>query len=177
MNKYIKGCGIFILLIIITGSIILGGKIPFKDQMPIYDGLRNTSSIIFAVMGAWIALLYPSMLSKAFGKQPYEQKTSDIDDIKKLFRPLVYSTIILMIVIVMSFIVPLAKQINALVTYKEIFRTISFTIISTLSCMQLWSLIITLTPSDSIKDDLDKLKQREELLKRMRPGKQANVKK
>ncbi|TVL35309.1 hypothetical protein [Shewanella xiamenensis] len=171
MNIYIKIVGIIIFICLVLASLILGRHIPFAEQIPIYDGLRNTSSIIFAVMGAWIALLYPSKLSKAFGKKAYDEKEDDIEQINRLFRPLIYSTFILMVVISVSFIVPLAKQINYFIQYKEFFRAISFAIIGSLTFIQFWSLILTLIPGDSIKDDLEEVKQREEMLNRMRPGK------
>lgn len=176
MNIYMKIVGAIIYIGVIIISIYFGKYIPFKEQMPIYDGLRNTSSIIFAVMGAWIALLYPSKLSKAFGKKAYDDKKDDIEQINRLFRPLIYSTMILMVVISMSFFVPLIKQINYLHQYKEIFRSLSFAIIGSLTFVQFWSLILTLTPGDSIKDDLDEVKQREEMLNRMRPGKKSTNK-
>jgi hypothetical protein len=152
----------------------LGSGISFKEQMPIYDGLRNTSAIIFAVMGAWIALLYPNKLSQAFGKKPYKEKAEDIEEINRLFRPMIYSTTILMVVIAMSFIVPLAKQISYLHQYKEVFRAISFGSIAFLTLLQFWSLILTLVPGDSIKDDLDEIRAREEMLERMKPNRKKH---
>jgi uncharacterized membrane protein len=149
---------------------IVGRGISFNEQAPIYDELRNTSAIIFAVMGAWIALLYPGKLSQAFGKKPYKEKANDIDQINRLFRPMIYSTVILMVVIGVSFAAPLAKQITYLHAYKEIFRAVSFGAIACLTLLQFWSLILTLVPGDTIKDDLESIKSREELLERMKPG-------
>lgn len=174
MNTFFKIVCVVILFFMIGGSFWLGGGIPFKEQMPIYDGLRSTSAIIFAVMGAWIALLYPRKLSQVFGNKTSNEGQIEADQIKRLFRPMIYSTVILMVVIGMSFFVPLAKQIPALCQYKEIFRAGSFALIGALTCIQLWSLIITLLPGDQIKDDLDQIQQREEMLDRMRPGKRNN---
>lgn len=170
MNKNIRLLFVVASACIIISSVFFGGKISFNEQMPIYDGLRNTSAIIFAVMGAWIALLYPGKLSQAFGQKPYKEKANDIDQINKLFRPMIYSTVILMVVIGMSFAVPLAKQITYFHPHKEIFRSISFGAIAFLTLLQFWSIILTLVPGDTVKDDLDDIKSREEMLERMRPG-------
>jgi len=170
MNNYFKFLAISLLLVIIGSSLWLGGGIPFSEQMPIYDGLRTTSAIIFAVMGAWIALLYPSTLSKAFGKKPFEEKSDDIEQINRLFKPMLYSTGVLITVIGVAFIVPLAKQIEFLHLYKEFFRAISFSVIGALTYIQFWSLILSLIPSDSIKDDLDGINKRNEMIERMKPG-------
>lgn len=169
MNNSIRMLFIALAVGLIIFSVIFGGKVTFNEQMPIYDGLRNTSAIIFAVMGAWIALLYPGKLSQAFGKKPYKEKADDIEQINRLFRPMIYSTIILMVVIGVSFAVPLAKQIDYLYQYKEIFRAVSFGTIAFLTLLQFWSIILTLVPGDTIKDDLDDIRSREEMLERMKP--------
>jgi len=170
MNNKIRLLFILSAGSVIIASVVLGGGITFKEQMTIYDGLRNTSAIIFAVMGAWIALLYPGKLSQAFGRKPYKEKANEIDQINRLFRPMIYSTIILMVVIGVSLIVPLAKQVSYLHAYKEHFRAISFGTIASLTLLQFWSIILTLVPGDTIKDDLDDIKSREEMLERMKPG-------
>lgn len=170
MSIYFKAFGYVTLALIIVISLLFGGNIPFKEQLPIYDGLRNTSAIIFAVMGAWISLIYPNKLSSAFSKKTYQDKSSEIEEIKRLFKPMIYSTAILMVVICMSFIVPLAKQSTLLLIHKELFRALSFSTISALSIIQLWSLILTLLPGDSIKDNLDEIKAREDVIERMRPS-------
>lgn len=169
MNRNIRLLFIVAAVGIIVSSVVLGRNITFNEQMPIYDGLRNTSAIIFAVMGAWIALLYPGKLSQAFGQKPYTEKTNDIDQINRLFRPMIYSTVILMVVIGVSFAVPLAKQIAYLHPYKEVFRSVSFGAIAFLTILQFWSIMLTLVPGDTIKDDLDNIKSRAEMLERMRP--------
>src|SRR5690625_7087270 len=71
MNNSIRMLFIALAVGLIIFSVIFGGKVTFNEQMPIYDGLRNTSAIIFAVMGAWIALLYP-------GKLRSEEHTSEL---------------------------------------------------------------------------------------------------
>lgn len=170
MNIYLKIALGIIVTIIIVLSIVLGKGISFSEQMPIYEGLRNTSAIIFAVMGAWIALLYPGKLSQVFGRKPYDEKKKDVDDINRLFKPLIYSTIILIVVVGVSFIVPLGKQISYLHQYKDIFRSISFGSIATLTILQFWSLILTLVPGDEIKDSVDDAREQEKILERMKPN-------
>ncbi len=174
MNRIIRLLFVVATVGIITSSVVLGRNIAFNEQIPIYDGLRNTSAIIFAVMGAWIALLYPGKLSQAFGQKPYKEKAGDIDQINRLFRPMIYSTVILMVVIGVSFVVPLAKQIDYLHPYKEVFRSVSFGVIAFLTLLQFWSIMLTLVPGDTIKDDLDDIKSRAELLERMRPGRKKH---
>lgn len=173
MSIYLKLVLSLLVAITVVFSFVLGRGISFSEQMPIYDGLRNTSAIIFAVMGAWIALIYPRKLSQAFGRKPYDEKKKDIDDINRLFKPMVYSTIILIIVVGMAFIVPLGKQISSLHPYKDIFRSISFGSIAALTILQFWSLILTLVPSDEIKDSVDDVREREKILERMKSNRKS----
>lgn len=168
--------GATVILALIVGSIWFGREIAFTEQMPIYEGLRTTSSIIFAVSGAWITILYPEKLSKAFGKKVFSEPEEDLGQINKLFKPLLYSTVVLAFVIIVSFIVPLARHIAILLQYKEIFRSISFCIIGILTCLQLWSLILTIIPTDLIKDDLDGARARQQMLNNMRPGGKGRIK-
>lgn len=174
MSIYLKIILGAMVAITVVLSIVLGKGISFSEQMPIYEGLRNTSAIIFAVMGAWIALLYPSKLSQAFGRKPYDEKKKDIDDINRLFKPLIYSTIILIVVVGISFIVPLGKQISYLHQYKDIFRSISFGSIAILTILQFWSLILTLVPGDEIKDSVDDVREREKILERMKSNRKKH---
>jgi len=173
MSIYFKLVLGLVAISVVVVSVVLGKGISFNEQMPIYEGLRNTSAIIFAVMGAWIALLYPSKLSQAFGKKPYSDKVKDIEAINRLFKPMIYSTIILAVVVGMSFLVPLAKQIEYLYQYKGVFRSISFGSIAALTILQFWSLILTLVPGDEIKDSVDDIREREKILDRMKPNRKS----
>lgn len=169
MSIYTKWGLWLLFLIVISVAFYFGNKVPFSEQMPIYDGLRNTSAIIFAVMGAWLALIYPSKLEKAFGKSSAEYEPEELEQINRLFKPMIYSTVVLMVVITMAFIVPLAKQVPVLVENKCLFRALSFSMIGGLTFLQFWSLILTLIPGDSIKDDIEGRNRRKEMIDRMAP--------
>ncbi len=156
-------------IIIVGISIVYGGGVAFSEQMPIYDGLKVTSSIIFGVMGAWIALVYPSKLALVFGDNPFAEKKQAIEEIKLLFKPMIYSTMILIVIIFMSFFVPLARQIVYLQQYKECFRALSFGFLAFLSLLQLWSLVLTLIPGATLKRDVDSVHERGEMIDRMKP--------
>lgn len=64
--KIIKYLAIFIFLILIPVYLIFmyGKNVPYSDQKDILDSLKDTASIIFAILGAWIAVIYPKELQK-----------------------------------------------------------------------------------------------------------------
>ncbi|WP_316154691.1 hypothetical protein [Cupriavidus sp. BIC8F] len=49
-----------------VGGYVYGRNIPFAQQWPLFEALRNTASIIFAVVGAWLAIIYPERLKLTF---------------------------------------------------------------------------------------------------------------
>lgn len=53
--------GIFLMVVLIF-SAYFGKNVPFSSQWPLYEALRTTASIIFAVVGAWFAIIYPERL-------------------------------------------------------------------------------------------------------------------
>ncbi|BBO72700.1 hypothetical protein DSCW_01170 [Desulfosarcina widdelii] len=157
------------LLTIISGIgfFYYGKNIPFSEQWILYEALRNTSAIIFGVMGAWLAILYPSGLLNIFGKKENMPDTNTSKNVKKFFPPIVYSTLILSYVLMAGVIAPLLKTIPILMNYKDILRGLSYSIIGMLTLVQLWALILTLVPSYILHRKLDHHESKEAQRKRM----------
>ena len=165
----------FILLALLAIAIgyffyIFGGNVTYAEQWPIYEGLRNTSSIIFAVMGAWLAILYPSKLAMIFEKKDGIYKINEIQEVRRLIAPLIYSTLVLAFVMIVALITPIAKQFEYVIIHKKTFQGISFVTLGLLTLIQLWSLILSLIPNDCIKQDLDTIQNRGEIIEKMRPN-------
>ena len=59
---------IFFLAFIIFLPIIwfFGKDVPYQDLSDIFDSLKDTAAIIFAILGAWIAVIYPKDLKAIF---------------------------------------------------------------------------------------------------------------
>lgn len=170
MNKHLRFSLLSISAVVVCLSIVYGSGVPIKEQLVIFEGLRTTAAIVFAVMGAWIAILYPGKLANAFDSKPQKDRRAELLQINRLFRPMIYSTFILLVVTAIPFSAVLAKQIVFLAVYKEFMRTLSFTIAGTLVLLQLWSIILTLIPGDTVKEDLTALKTRKDFLERIKPG-------
>jgi len=127
-----------------------GRGIPYSEQWVLYEALRNTASIIFGVMGAWLAIVYPEALENVI-----KGKTKSGSEVySKLLEPLIYSTIILILVLVIGIISPIAKQINFFASHASVLRGISFSILSILTILQIWSLILTLLPADMTQREI-----------------------
>ncbi|MGP3174460.1 hypothetical protein ACTVOO_14340 [Serratia bockelmannii] len=141
--------GIIITLIIIF-SAYLGKNVPFANQWPLYEALRTTASIIFAVVGAWFAIIYPERLKKSF-RGGGTTSDSNGRGITRLFTPIVHSTAILATVLVIGVAAPLIKQLDFVIENKAIFRGLSYAILVFLTLWQLVTVLYSLIGPDMVK--------------------------
>jgi hypothetical protein len=143
--KFISAISIFILFF------YYGQNVPFEKQWPLYDGLRNTSAIIFGVMGAWIALIYPQALLSL------STRNHNSENVKKLLSPLIYSAVILAFVLVVGITAPILSQIPLFINNYRVVRGLSYSLLGYLTIFQLWTVILTLLPADLVKQNIDQI--------------------
>lgn len=146
---------VFAVLLISFASYYYGRFIEFAVQWPLYEALRTTASIIFAVIGAWLAIIYPERLRFAFG-QSLKNNDNKPMNMGKLLSPAIHSTFILSIVLIVGIVAPILKQIDFLLNHKELFRGLSYVLLVSLTLWQLITIILTLVPADLIKRHSDK---------------------
>lgn len=126
----------------------VGGKIAFEKQWPLYEALRSTASIIFAVVGAWLAIIYPDRLKLSFGeKQDSEASKKSPARLKVLFIPAVHSTIILVILLIFGVIAPIAKEITFFSENIELSRKLSFILLTVLTIYQAVIVVLAILPA------------------------------
>lgn len=132
-----------------------GKNVPFEKQWPLFESLRTTASIIFAVVGAWIAIVYPERLKLSFGEKGGVAEGS-AGTMAKLFSPIVHSTLILCMILVVGIVAPILKTFSSLLEYREELRGISYGLLVTLTLWQLWTIILTLIPADIVRAAADR---------------------
>lgn len=132
-----------------------GRYIPFEKQWPLFEALRNTASIIFAVVGAWLAIIYPERLRMSFGKRPNGKDTKSSESMKLLMTPAIHSTFILAILLMIGVAAPIAKQIPQLLPHAEFLRGVSFFVLCLLTVWQIAIVLLTLYPGEVVQDSLD----------------------
>jgi type II secretory pathway component PulF len=124
-------------------------------------------------MGAWIALIYPDALSQILGESHNSYETEDenkVKEVKKLFSPLIYSTFILMFVLLIGIFAPVFKQIPLLMNNRDLMRGISYVFLGILTLCQLWTVLLTLIPADFVKQNLDYLHEKQKVRRRLLSG-------
>lgn len=131
-------------VILIAGACVYGNEIPFGQQWPLYEALRNTAAIIFAVVGAWLAIIYPERLKLSFGEKAKDKSSSG--NLRLLLAPAVHSTIILVILLTVGVIAPIVKRIPYALEHLEFFRAASFVLLVVLTLWQVLIVIIAIVP-------------------------------
>ncbi|AUO21164.1 MULTISPECIES: hypothetical protein [unclassified Pseudomonas] len=145
----------FICSIAIVGLAFWQGRsVPFQEQWPLFEALRATASIIFAVVGAWLAIIYPDRLKISFRKGEPSKPTNG-SGMARLFTPIVHSTAILCVVLLIGIIAPLLKRFDFLIEHVEVMRSLSYGSLATLTLWQLWTVVLSLVPADIIKTKAD----------------------
>lgn len=145
-------------------ALIYGRNIRFSEQWPLFEALRNTAAIIFAVIGAWAAIIYPERLKIAFEENGKVEKTSRSKGIEMLMTPIFHSTLLLAIILLVGILAPVVKQFDFVSKWVSLFRGFSFFILSALTLWQIFIVIKTLFPAEVILST----SQREDLREKIR---------
>lgn len=141
-------------IVSIVGSLAIGGvcayfgsSIPFRDQWPLYEALRSTSSIIFAVIGAWLTILYPDAIKKVFIR--HSKFTGEgVESIELLVSNIRYSTGILATIMLVGILGQIARHLTILQPYTEPLRAALFALLGILTFLQFWTLLMTLAQAE-----------------------------
>lgn len=121
-----------------------------RDSLPVasYDSykevlgaLLNISSIIFAIIGAWIAIIYPRAIGRVFGnKSAFASKLAEAQQdagyLSELVEIVLVSAIVLMIVLATQFSFPLLSEALA-GSENSYVKSSVFFVITTLTLAQL----------------------------------------
>lgn len=155
---FIVKCASIGLLVL---GFIYGQNIRFSEQWPLFEALRNTAAIIFAVIGAWAAIIYPERLKLAFEENGKAAKTSSSKGIEMLMTPIFHSTFLLAIILLVGILAPIVKQFEFVSKWINLFRGLSFSTLSALTLWQIFIVIKTLFPAEAIlsasqREDLNK---------------------
>ena len=161
------------LAVIGTGGLIglagwRGGSIPFAEQWPLYEALRNTAAIIFAVIGAWMAIAYPERLRMSLRPESEDgarKAMADQRGITSLLTPIIHSTAILGCVLAIGVIAPILKTFLIIVEHAPFWRAVSYATLTTLTLWQLWTVVLTLIPADTVKTVVEAEEEKADRLK------------
>ncbi len=146
-----------IAAVVVVAGGWLGRNVPLAIQWPMYEALRTTAAIIFAVIGAWMAIIYPERLKLSF-KSPDQASTDQDESAEELFTPVINSTGILVVVLAAGVVAPILKTLG-LPGPVELWRGISYALLVALTLWQIWTVILTVDPADRVKSFMTRRRQ------------------
>lgn len=151
-----------------SAGFYFGGRVPFSEQWPLYEALRATSAIIFAVVGAWLAIVYPERLRLSLLTSTGVKEDKAQNNIGVLLSPAVNSTGVLCIVLLIGVLAPLIKRSDFVIAHLTECRGASYALLIALTLWQAWTVILTLVPADLILSRATQENMRAEVLNGMR---------
>ncbi|MCG9649316.1 hypothetical protein L1D24_12145 [Vibrio brasiliensis] len=140
----------------------LGMTISYKKQAGLISEIRNVSSIIFGVTGAWLALVYPKALAsadlalRAANDAVYEQAEHDNNVLLEFIRTIIASIVIIALSIAIPFVKEVMTQFAFFMEYRSYLLGTLFLLISILGLVQLYLLFATLKQTKSALKDVKK---------------------
>lgn len=152
----------------LVAAAMLGHKVPISEQIPLYSALRNTAAIIFGVMGVWLAIIFPEVLSRAHKEQSDLIREKDRERIRRLLKPIFIATAIVAVTLIATISAPLLREVVWLERHGQILRGASYVLLVSLTLAQIISLLLALAPADALR--------REHNFKQQRAERDANYK-
>ncbi|MFZ5723408.1 MAG: hypothetical protein ACOY33_07070 [Pseudomonadota bacterium] len=73
----------------------IGGNVPLPKLEALYSGLQGVAAVVFGVMGAWLALVYPDALDSLYKEQSLDRNQPAVNRVEKLVSAMAVSTIVL----------------------------------------------------------------------------------
>ncbi len=173
LRRTLKCIAALSLLACIAVFFMCGRNIPFEKQWPLYEALRTTASIVFAVVGAWMAIIFPDRLKFAVRHADQPAEAAKAGGPSKLFSPAIHSTAVLACVLIIGLVAPMIKQWPWALTHLAQFRGISYTTLGILTLWQLWAVVLTLIPADMVKSRVDRETEKAERIVRLQRNAQG----
>jgi hypothetical protein len=134
---------------IAAAGYFFGREVPLADVWTYFEALRTTGAIVFGVMGALLAIVYPEVIKRGF--RPDETGPArELTNLTYITNPLAHSAILLILVVLLGPIFALVKvhfpdapDVPAIVP-----RGCAFALLSVLSAWQILILALVLRPLD-----------------------------
>lgn len=133
------------LILIFVAGYTYGEGTPFSKQLQSFDTLRQTSVLIFGVVGAWLAVLFPMVHSQGDSQKNAQDLTC------KLFKPITSSPYIITYSLTIPLIVPFIKKFPLSILYAPELRGLSFASLCVATAIQIYTLLLALQPFDIFK--------------------------
>jgi len=144
--------GFFVVFVFVV-LFLVGGQVSFLKQNKIFEEIRNISSIIFGVCGAWLAITYPKAISSvqaAKNSSPekidseLEKSSGDVEILMGFVKSMMISIIIISICLALPFGKEVVAKCPWLLGFRENLLGALFCLLGAITLTQLYLLVSTL---------------------------------
>lgn len=132
-------------------SFLIGRDIPFQAQKELLEPLLGIAGIIFGVLGIWVGILYPEIISKAKDINSPTDANAVNKELGNLIFPLVVSLVLLIIIILLLYIAPILKSFRFSRDTVFIFRGVAFSVVSVVTFCWIYRILKLLALSGWLK--------------------------
>lgn len=113
----------------------------YSDYKDLLNTLLNISAITFAIIGAWIAVIYPDLIGGGFSEDKdlseIDTARHDINILATLIEVILGSSLVMVIVLSFQFMFPIMQQMEFLGFPKDILKALVFLIILFMTLVQI----------------------------------------
>ncbi|SOC53916.1 hypothetical protein SAMN05421509_10312 [Chromohalobacter canadensis] len=121
------------------------------DFINVLGVLLNISSIIFAIIGAWIAIIFPNAIKSEAGRdrgdvtESLKQTVKDANYLSELFHIVLMSAVVIILVVLAQVAFPLLRAFNYFEADLELLKAFSVVFLLTLTYAQVDSIMIVVS--------------------------------
>ncbi len=141
----------------------------FKDVEPLISILQNTSTMIFTIMGIWIAYVYPNAVLRIVQPSKVTAIFSD-EDLKRvrLLVGIVISSALILVLLLLGIAVrTFITKTSAFVQYNSLFTGIGLWFLLALTYAQLFCIYTVIASSVNFVIDLKNLNAKKRLSEKL----------
>ncbi len=147
-----------ILLCLPLGGILyicvkLGSQISLSQQLEIIKIIRETSTLLFGIIGTWISVLFTLFFTS--NKFDSDAKEMLIGKTKSLFIPLARTIYIISFAIIVNIIIPFIRLFHFEVCQIEILRSILLFFTLAFTYWLFLTMVIAIYPFDTAKTKVE----------------------
>jgi hypothetical protein len=148
MNKISRLLSASLALAVLFCGYRVGANIPIASQVGLLDHLVSFSSVVFGVVGVWLAVVYPSVMTGLFRGQTDFDAKKRLDDASALLLPLVLATLVSILALASRFAVEAVVAMSVSSQFSaDVGRGLFFAFLLVLLGAVACSLLLSLLPA------------------------------
>lgn len=167
---------VFVALVVIVLGVWGSDKLTLNDLQPLLGTLQNTSAMVFAIAGIWVAYLYPEAISSivkdkdtAELTEKLNEERDDIQRVRLIVGVIALSGFVMASLLVFSVIGPMIQKAVFFSSYKDVTRSIGLILLFSLTYLQLFAVYVVLASNINFLIRLVNLETKMRLDRKLNP--------